>query len=215
MCDEDTNKDSEDYVRKISRREFSAVTAATSLAMILPSTANAQMITSSEVLIQTPDGVCDALFVHPSEGKSPAVLLWPDILSLRPAFRRMATRLAESGYAVLCVNPYFRNSEAPVVAVGESFQDESTRAKVMPMYRNLSAKTHTRDAEAFVSWLDEQEAVDSERKMGTMGYCMGDLRHEDFSRCSQQNRSGVLFPWWRISDGQRGQSSPIDSKHER
>ena len=173
MCDEDTNKDSEDYTRKISRREFGAVTAATSLAMILPPTANARMITSSEVLIKTPDGVCDALFVHPVEEKSPAVLMWPDILSLRPAFRRMATRLAESGYAVLCVNPYFRNSKAPVVAVGESFQDESTRTKVMPMYRNLSATTHTRDAEAFVSWLDEQDTVDSKRKMGTMGYCMG------------------------------------------
>ena len=173
MCDEDTNKDSEEYVRKISRREFGAVTAATSLAMILPPTANARTTTSSEVLIKTRDGVCDALFVHPVEEKSPAVLMWPDILSLRPAFRRMATRLAESGYAVLCVNPYYRNSEAPVVGVGESFQDEPTRAKVMPMYRNLSASTNKRDAEALVSWLDEQDAVDSNRKMGTMGYCMG------------------------------------------
>ena len=173
MCDEDTNKDSEDHLRKLSRREFGAVTAATSLAMILPPTANARMIASSEVLIKTPDGVCDALFVHPIEEKSPAVLMWPDILSLRPAFRLMATRLAESGYAVLCVNPYFRNSKAPVVAVGESFQDESTRTKVMPMYRNLSSETHTRDAKAFLAWLDEQDSVDSKRQMGTMGYCMG------------------------------------------
>ena len=173
MCDEDTNKDSEDHLRKLSRREFGAVTAATSLAMILPPTANARMIASSEVLIKTRDGVCDALFVHPIEEKSPAVLMWPDILSLRPAFRLMATRLAESGYAVLCVNPYFRNSKAPVVAVGESFQDESTRTKVMPMYRNLSSETHTRDAKAFLAWLDEQDSVDSKRQMGTMGYCMG------------------------------------------
>ena len=173
MCDEDTIKDSEDYVKKISRREFGAVTAATSLAMILPPTANARTIASSEVVIKTPDGLCDALFVHPVDEKSPAVLIWPDILSLRPAFRSMATRLAESGYAVLCVNPYYRDSEAPVVEPGESFQDEPTRSKVMPMYRNLSAKTHTRDAEAFVSWLDEQGAVDSKRQIGTMGYCMG------------------------------------------
>ncbi len=173
MCDEETNKDSENYVRKISRREFGTVTATTSLAMILPPIANARAISSSEAVIKTPDGLCDALFVHPVEEKSPAVLIWPDILSLRPAFRRMATRLAESGYAVLCVNPYYRDSEAPVVGLGESFQDEPTRSKVMPMYRNLSAKTHTRDAEAFVSWLDEQDAVDSNRKMGTMGYCMG------------------------------------------
>ena len=121
MCDEDTIKDSEDYVKKISRREFGAVTAATSLAMILPPTANARQIASSEVVIKTPDGLCDALFVHPVDEKSPAVLIWPDILSLRPAFRRMATRLAESGYAVLCVNPYYRDSQAPVVEPGESF----------------------------------------------------------------------------------------------
>ena len=107
MCDEDTIKDSEDYIKKISRREFGAVTAATSLAMILPPTANARAIASSEVVIKTPDGLCDALFVHPVDEKSPAVLIWPDILSLRPAFRRMATRLAKNGYAVLCVNPYY------------------------------------------------------------------------------------------------------------
>ncbi len=173
MCDEDTIKDSEDYLKKITRREFAAVTAATSLAMILPPTANAKTVVASEVIIETSDGLCDALFVHPVGGQSPAVLMWPDILSLRPAFRRMATRLAESGYAVLCVNPYYRDSKAPVVELGESFQDESTRAKVMPMYRNLSANTHTTDAKAFISWLDEQDAVDSNRKMGTMGYCMG------------------------------------------
>ena len=36
------------------------------------------------------------------------VLVWPDILGLRPAFRRMGKRLAESGYAVLVVNPFYR-----------------------------------------------------------------------------------------------------------
>ena len=111
MCDEDTNKDSEDYVRKLSRREFGAVTAATSLAMILPPTANARTIASSEVLIKTPDGVCDALFVHPVEEK-PCCLNVAEF-SPPPAFRRMAAGLAESGYTVLCVNPYFRNSERP------------------------------------------------------------------------------------------------------
>jgi carboxymethylenebutenolidase len=99
--------------------------------------------------------------------------MWPDILGLRPAFREMATRLAASGYAVLCINPYYRDAQAPVVQVGASFQDESTREKVMPMYRNLSAKTHQSDAKAFVNWLDEQTPVDTGRKIGTMGYCMG------------------------------------------
>ena len=140
---------------------------------MLPPAANAQATTAKEVKVNTPDGECDALFVHPAKGSHPAVLMWPDILGLRPAFRQMATRLAESGYAVLCINPYYRDASAPVVEVGESFQDESTREKVMPMYRNLSAKTHQTDARALVNWLDAQEAVDTQRKIGTMGYCMG------------------------------------------
>jgi carboxymethylenebutenolidase len=85
----------------------------------------------------------------------------------------MATRLAESGYTVLCINPYYRDAVAPVVETGESFSDASTQQKVLPMYRNLSPDTHRRDARAFVDWLDEQRSVDTTRPMGTMGYCMG------------------------------------------
>ena len=173
MCDSDTVKDADQYLGKMTRRQFSTLAAGTALAMMLPSDANAKAVTATDVEIKTADGVCDALFVHPTEGKHPAVLIWPDILALRPAFRKMATRLAESGYAVLCVNPYYRDAKAPVVQVGESFGDESTRAKVMPMYRNLSAATHQSDAKDFVAWLDEQAAVDTNRKVGTMGYCMG------------------------------------------
>ncbi len=173
MCDENTVKESDDYLGKLSRREFTALAAGSAMAMMLPRAANALAVTSTDVEIETPDGVCDALFVHPSEGQHPAVLMWPDILALRPAFRKMATRLAESGYAVLCVNPYYRDAKSPVVAEGESFGDQATREKVMPMYRNLSAQTHQTDAKAFVAWLDEQSPVDTSRKVGTMGYCMG------------------------------------------
>lgn len=173
MCDENTIKESDDYLGKLSRREFTALAAGSAMAMMLPRAANALAVTSTDVEIETPDGVCDALFVHPAEGQHPAVLMWPDILALRPAFRKMATRLAESGYAVLCVNPYYRDAKSPVVAEGESFGDQATREKVMPMYRNLSAQTHQTDAKAFVAWLDEQSPVDTSRKVGTMGYCMG------------------------------------------
>ncbi|MEM6937266.1 MAG: dienelactone hydrolase family protein [Pseudomonadota bacterium] len=173
MCDENTIKESDDYLGKLSRREFTALAAGSAMAMMLPRAANALAVTSTDVEIETPDGVCDALFVHPAEGQHPAVLMWPDILALRPAFRKMATRLAESGYAVLCVNPYYRDAKSPVVAEGESFGDQATREKVMPMYRNLSAQTHQTDAKAFVAWLDEQSTVDTSRKVGTMGYCMG------------------------------------------
>ena len=173
MCDDNTVIDADKYLGAMTRRRFSTLAAGTALAAMLPPVANAQATTAKEVKVKTPDGECDALFVHPTKGTHPAVLMWPDILGLRPAFRQMATRLAESGYAVLCINPYYRDAGAPVVEVGESFQDESTREKVMPMYRNLSASTHQTDAQALVNWLDAQEAVDTQRKIGTMGYCMG------------------------------------------
>jgi carboxymethylenebutenolidase len=38
---------------------------------------------------------------------------------------------------------------------------------------SLNADIQTRDARAFTSFLDTQPAVDRNRKMGTMGYCMG------------------------------------------
>ena len=173
MCDANTVIDADKYLGAITRRRFNTLAAGTALAAMLPPVANAQATTAKEVKVKTPDGECDALFVHPTKGPHPAVLMWPDILGLRPAFRQMATRLAESGYAVLCINPYYRDASAPVVEVGESFQDESTREKVMPMYRNLSANSHQTDARALVNWLDAQEVVDTRRKIGTMGYCMG------------------------------------------
>ncbi len=173
MCDEDTVKESNEYLANLSRRQFGTLAAGAAMAMVLPRAANAMALTSTDVEITTPDGVCDAMFVHPTEGEHPAVLMWPDILALRPAFRQMAARLAENGYAVLVVNPYYRDARAPVVEIGASFQDQSTRDTVMPMYRNLSAQTHMSDAKAFVSWLDKQPAVDTDKKVGTMGYCMG------------------------------------------
>ena len=140
---------------------------------MLPSVANAAEVTEADVNVTTPDGVADCYFVHPAEGRHPGVLIWPDILGLRPAFRAMGKRLAESGYAVLVVNPFYRNAKAPVVPEGASFQDEATRNTVFPMARALSAKTHVTDAMAFIGFLDQQPAVDTSRKLGTMGYCMG------------------------------------------
>jgi carboxymethylenebutenolidase len=173
MCDEFTLQETEKHLKGISRRRFNSMALGTAFALSLPPVANALAVTSTDVEIKTVDGSCDAVFVHPAEGNYPAVIMWPDILALRPAFRTMANRLAESGYAVLCVNPYYRDAKAPVVEVGESFQDAFTREKVMPMYRNLSATTHHKDAMAFVAWLDANSVVDTNRKIGTMGYCMG------------------------------------------
>jgi len=173
MCDERTVKESSEYLHNLTRREFGAVSAGAGLAVLLPQAANAQDVTESDVEITTPDGVADCYFVHPANGTHPGVLIWPDILGLRPAFRQMGRRLAQSGYSVLVVNPFYRSARSPVVPEGASFQDEAVRNTVFPMAGALNADTHFTDARAFIAWLDEQAAVDGSRKMGTTGYCMG------------------------------------------
>jgi carboxymethylenebutenolidase len=176
MCDERTAREANEYLKnsgRLTRRQFGALSAGAGLSMLLPRAANAQAVTESDVDVTTPDGTADCYFVHPAGGPAPGVVVWPDILGLRPAFRMMGRRLAESGYSVLVVNPFYRGRRAPVVPEGASFQDPEIRNTVMPLAQALNAQTHVTDAHAFVAWLDRQGAVDSNRKMGTTGYCMG------------------------------------------
>ena len=176
MCDERTVNDVNEYLRRsgnLTRRQFGALSVGTGLAMFLPRAADAQAVTEGDVSVPTPDGAADCYFVHPSSGAHPGVLIWPDALGLRPAFRQMGRRLAESGYSVLVVNQYYRGKKAPVVPEGASFQDPETRNMLEPLRGALSAETHVTDATAFLSYLDGQASVADDRKMGTMGYCMG------------------------------------------
>ena len=176
MCDQDTQNDVEEFLGKkkeLSRRNFTKMTATVGLAMMLPPVANAQSVTETDVEITTADGVADCYFVRPASGSHAAVIVWPDILGLRPAFREMGKRLAQSGYSVLVVNPFYRDARSPVVELGASFGDPETRAIVLPMARNLNAETHFTDARAMVEWLDRQPEIDTSRRIGTTGYCMG------------------------------------------
>ena len=176
MCDNDTFDDMISYRRRsgeLSRRSFGALAAGTGLVFALPRLADAAEVSESEVEIKTADGAADAFFVHPSKGAHPGVLIWPDIFGLRPAFKQMAKRLAESGYSVLVVNPFYRNKKAPVAAEGADFDDPAVRSALMGLAGTLSADTALTDATAFVKYLDSQASVDKKRKLGTMGYCMG------------------------------------------
>lgn len=170
MCDDDTEHDLQHH---LSRRQFTALTGSALAAFLLATDASAAELAEQEVAITTPDGRCDAFFVHPAGRKAPGVLIWPDILGLRPAFRAMAKRLAAAGYAVLVVNPFYRSEPAPVVAEGATFTNPDVRTKVIGLARTLSGTTHRTDAASFVAWLDAQPAVDTKRKLGTTGYCMG------------------------------------------
>ncbi|MEN2785905.1 dienelactone hydrolase family protein [Sphingomonas qilianensis] len=173
MCDEHTADDNATHLAGLSRRQFGAAAGAVGLAMILPSPANAMTVKGRNVTIATPDGQADGYFVAPTSGKHPAILVWPDIMGLRPAFQRMADRLAESGYAVLVVNQFYRSTKAPFLKAGESFDQPEVRAKIMPWRAALTTAATTRDARAFTDFLDAQKSVDTKRGMASTGYCMG------------------------------------------
>jgi carboxymethylenebutenolidase len=176
MCDQDHYEDDvKDYTARgaVSRRQFGALSIGAGMMALLPRAANAQSVTERDVTIKTPDGTADCYFVHPAKGAHAAVLVWPDILGLRPAFRQMGKRLAESGYTVLTVNPFYRMKPSPVVPAGASFADPEVRKIVMPLAQGLNATTHVTDAKAFIAWLDAQPQVEKKRKIGTTGYCMG------------------------------------------
>jgi len=174
MCDEFTEKDNEEFFRKqgLSRREFSKLGMGAALVMMLPAVANALELVEEEVLVETPDGTADCYFVHPASGAHAAVIVWPDIMGIRTSFRMMGKRLAESGYSVLVVNPYYRTAKGAVIEDGESFGQPEVRTRLMPHARSLSPETCLTDGRAFVSYLDSQASVDTNRKIGTTGYCM-------------------------------------------
>jgi carboxymethylenebutenolidase len=171
MCDQDYfEKDRQEYERlgRVTRKQFGVMLGA-GMAMMLPRVANAAAVTESDVNVTTPDGIADCYFVHPASGTAPGVLVWPDIFGLRPAFRQMAKRLAESGYSVLVVNPFYRSKKAPTAADGSATPIDQVR----PLAQALNETTHMTDAKAFIGWLDKQPSVAKNRKMGTQGYCMG------------------------------------------
>jgi carboxymethylenebutenolidase len=177
MCDEHTEHSNEEHFNAgdLSRRGFAFMSAA-ALAACATSPENAKTITEQEVEITTADGTMDAHYAAPSSGKYPAVLVWPDIMGLRPAFRIMGKRLAESGYAVLTVNPFYRSQKGQVFdATTEKFSDPPVRARLVPlMQAAVSNPENTRkDATAAIAWLDKQKQVDTSKGVGTTGYCMG------------------------------------------
>lgn len=171
MCDQDhfdEDRQSYEALGMVTRRQFGVLVGA-GIALMLPRVVDAVAVTDAEVTITTPDGSCDAYFVHPSSGTAPGVLLWPDIFGRRPAMHQMAKRLAESGYSVLAVNPFYRTKKAPTADKGAA----TPIADLMPLARALNEQTHMTDAKAFIGWLDQQASVAKNRKIGTQGYCMG------------------------------------------
>jgi carboxymethylenebutenolidase len=157
----------------VSRRTFMVGTAAT--VMLTSASAGAQAkVVEKDVNVPMASGVSDsALFYPEGKGPWPAVLVWTDILGLRPVFREMGKRLAAEGYVVLVPNPFYRNAKAPVVDGSFDFSKPEDRAKVMPLAAALTADANISDAKAYTAFLDQQPQTDKKKKMGVQGYCMG------------------------------------------
>ena len=171
MCDQDHFEDDRkkyEALGLVTRKQFGVMLGA-GMAMMLPQVANAVAVSESEVNVVTPDGTADCYFVHPASGTAPGVLIWPDIFGLRPAFRQMGKRLAESGYSVLVVNPFYRVKKAPTAEAGSATPIPQLR----PLAQALTETIQMTDAKAFIAWLDRQASVAKNRKVGTQGYCMG------------------------------------------
>jgi carboxymethylenebutenolidase len=161
----------------ITRRDFVSMTVGAGIVAATAGQASAQQkVVETNVDIKTPDGTCDAAFIHPATGSYPAVLIWPDAFGLRPSMRDMAKRLAADGYSVLVPNPFYRVAKSPVFESASNFNfgDTAQRAKLTPLMGSINAAgAAERDAVAFINWLDAQRQVDRAKKIGTQGYCMG------------------------------------------
>jgi len=159
---------------ELTRRDFVTMTVAAGLAAAAGSDVAAQQVVEKNVEIKTPDGTCDAAFIHPASGAHPAVIIWPDAFGLRPSMRDMAKRLATAGYSVLVPNPFYRLAKSPVYEDASKVNFQTERAKITPLMGSIQADgTVERDAPVFVAWLDMQKEVDRNKKIGTQGYCMG------------------------------------------
>jgi carboxymethylenebutenolidase len=207
MCDEQTEKDNQEFLlngRKINRRDFSKMSAAAILATMIPKSVFANTVIEATANITTADGVADCYFVHPSSGKHPGVILWPDIKGLRPVYTAMAQQLAQSGYSVLVVNPYYREAKAPVIEPTASFDDPNTMKFLRGMAWKLTQKGNICDAKAYINFLDNHTSVDRNRKIGTMGYCWGG-KLTILTAAAEPNRVGAVASFHgsrsMVSDG--------------
>ena len=158
---------------RLSRRGFAAMTVAAAGVAANPALAQSNVL-EKDVTVKTADGMCDAvLFTPMAKGTYAAVLMWPDIMGLRPAFRDMGRRLASQGYVVLVPNPFYRSAKAPVIGDNFDFGNPEQRARLMGYRGAMTNDGIDSDAVAYLAFLDAQPQTSKTRKVGVQGYCMG------------------------------------------
>lgn len=174
----------------MSRRDFNLSALSAAAVAALPRVAEAAPTMESTVDVPTPDGTADCFFVHPRRGRYPGVMLWPDFMSLRPAYEQLARRLASAGYSVLVINQYYRGAKAPIVREA-NLDDAAARERISQLSKALDGDKIASDSKAFVAFLDQQSRVDTRRKIGVMGYCMGG-RFAFLSAAAAPERIGAI-----------------------
>jgi carboxymethylenebutenolidase len=177
LDDANDRENNDELARDFPRRDFVAASLAASLLATGSGSASAAdaPVVATDVDVKTPDGVCDAVFIHPAKGSHAGVLLWPDAGGLRPAMRDIGKCIAAAGYSVLVPNPYYRSAKAPVCDIASfSFQNQADMARLNEVRAPLSAPgAAEKDAVTYIAFLDSQKQVNKARKIGTQGYCMG------------------------------------------
>ena len=171
MCDSDNHQG---YIADTSFTRRSVVLTMSSAAALasLPACAAAANVTETDVMVPTPDGSADAALFHPAgTGPWPAVLMWPDILGLRPVFREMGRRLAAEGYDVLVPNPFYRTKRAPIVTGPFDFNDPKQVQPLLSLKATLTDAAIDKDAAAFIAFLDGQKQTNRHKGAGVQGYC--------------------------------------------
>jgi carboxymethylenebutenolidase len=166
-------KNNDELSRDLPRRDFVAMSVVAGLAAAGAGSAAASVV-QTDVEIMTPDGTCNAAFIHPASGSHPGVLIWTDAFGLRPSMVEMGKRLAEQGYSVLVPNPFYRMGKGPFFTDASSVDFAKDRGKIMPLMGSVTgAGNAEKDAVAYIEFLDKQKQVNKSKKIGTQGYCMG------------------------------------------
>lgn len=171
MCDNDIHPGLiEDW--DITRRAFMATGIVA--AGLASSAYAAENVVEKDVMVKTADGSADAALFHPAgKGSWPAVLIWPDIMGLRPVFREIGRRLAAQGYVVLVPNPFYRSKKAPVVEGNFDFGNAEARQALFGYRAAMTDAGVASDSVAYLAFLDGQPETAKGKKAGVQGYCMG------------------------------------------
>src|ERR1700704_3784462 len=182
--DEKSQPSNQSHPADLTGRDFAALLVSAGIAASVSSSSAAAAdigieMVETDVEIKTPDGTCDAAFIHPKSrlktGSYPGVLIWPDAFGLRPSMRTIGRNIATEGYSVLVPNPFYRVSKAPFTDASKfNFQNPDDMAKLKPLMASVNAPGNAeKDAIAYIAFLDAQKEVNKAKKIGTQGYCMG------------------------------------------